>query len=172
MQALIYTYIYLELPQGFDVDDNQFQYVLKLKKNLYGLKQARLSWYKTLRDHLQQGFKQSESDLCFFHQGELILVCYVDDCLIFAHQKDDVNKLIATLQENFVLTDEGDITMFLGIQVEKWDNKEKEGLQLSQPHLMRRIIDAAGLTDQQLHDTPATKKATCKESNSEPHTHT
>ena len=58
----------------------------------------------------------------------MILVCYVDDCLIFAQKKDDVNKLIATLQENFVLTDEGDVMTYLGIQVEKWDNEEKEGL--------------------------------------------
>jgi len=70
------------------------------------------------------------------------------------------------------LTDEGDITPCPGIQVKKWDNEEKEGLQLSQPHLMRRIIDAAGLTDQQLHDMPAEpRKLLTKESNGEPCKH-
>ena len=43
---------------------------------------------------------------------------------------------------------------------------------MSQPHLMRRIIKAAGLTDQRLHDTPAEpRKLLTKESNGEPRKH-
>ena len=37
--------IYMELPQGFNVGTNSGIYVLKLQKNLYGLKQAGHNWF-------------------------------------------------------------------------------------------------------------------------------
>ena len=84
-QAPIDIEIYLQLPAGFDVEGGDRQrYALRLKKNLYRLKQAGLSWFDTLHIYLiDQGFTQSESDPCFFHHGKVILVCYVDDSLIF-----------------------------------------------------------------------------------------
>jgi len=97
-QAPIDINIYLGLPAGFTVEGNHNNYVLKLKKNLYGLKQAGLSWFEMLCNHLiSSGFKQSNSDPCFFHRGGLILVCYVDDCLIFSKSLADVDRLIADL---------------------------------------------------------------------------
>ena len=131
--------------------------MLRLEKNLYGLKQAGLSWFETLRTHLlEQGFIQSESDPCFFHCGQLILVCYVDDCLIFAPKKNSIDHLISNLQENFVLTDEGDVDIYLGIKIERLVGNENDNkLKLSQPHLTKQIIDMTNLTDQRMHDTPA-----------------
>ena len=37
--------IYMELPQGFNVGPESGGYVLKLQKNLYGLKQAGHNWF-------------------------------------------------------------------------------------------------------------------------------
>ena len=61
--------IYLELPGGFKIErEDKIKFMLQLKKNLYGLKQAGLSWFETLWDHLlKQGFTQSASDPCLFH---------------------------------------------------------------------------------------------------------
>ena len=39
-QANLDVDIYIELPQGFNVEPECRRYVLKLQKNLYGLKQA------------------------------------------------------------------------------------------------------------------------------------
>ena len=139
-QAPIDIEIYLELPAGFEVEGREkSKFVLRLKKNLYGLKQAGLSWFETLRTYLlEQGFTQSESDPCFFHRNKLILVCYVDDCLIFAPEQNSIDVLISDLQKNFVLTDEGDVNMYLGIKIEQLRNeKGTEMLKLSQPHLTR-----------------------------------
>ena len=89
-QALIDIEIYLELPTGFEVEGRErSKFILRLKKNLYSLKQAGLSWFDTLRTYLlEQGFMQSESDPCFFHHNKLILVCYIDDCLIFTPEQN------------------------------------------------------------------------------------
>jgi hypothetical protein len=71
---------YLDLPTDFSVDGDPKFYILELKKNCYGLRQAGLNWFDTLRDHLLDlGFTQSVFDPCCSIKGNLILLCYVDD---------------------------------------------------------------------------------------------
>ncbi len=60
-------------------------YVLKLLKNMYGLKQAGYNWYNKLTDVLLDlGFKQSLVDKCLFIKDSCIILVYVDDCLLFS----------------------------------------------------------------------------------------
>ena len=52
-QSDLEEYMWMQLPIGFQVDsqieaDPDKQYVLKLNKNIYGLKQGRLNWYEKL----------------------------------------------------------------------------------------------------------------------------
>ena len=53
--------IFMELPFGMSLPDKPAKlYVLKLKKNLYGLKQAGLNWFEYLKEGLEErGFCQS-----------------------------------------------------------------------------------------------------------------
>ena len=120
-QAPIDAEMYIDIPAGFHVEDgNQEEFVLKLKKTLYGLKQAGLNWFETLRAHLISiGFKQSISDPCHFHRGDLVLICYVDDCLLFCPDEAKIDNAVAELQSKFILTDEGDVSTYLGIDVKK-----------------------------------------------------
>ena len=128
--------------------------MLELKKNLYGLKQAGLNWFKTFKAHLlSKGFRQSAVDPCCFIQDDLVLLAYVDDCLIFNKKKIKVDKFISELKAVFNLTDEGDIATYLGMKIEK--NKAGNDFKLSQPHLTERIIQAVNLHDRRMHDTPA-----------------
>ena len=60
--------------------------------------------------------------------------------------------MIGSLQEEFTLADEGDITAYLGAEV----TKNKDGnLVVKQPFLIQRILEALNLQDQRMHDTPA-----------------
>ncbi len=49
---------------------------------------------------------------------DILFVVYVDDCLIFWKDNATIDKLIKELEEDFVLTDEGEASAFLGIDVE------------------------------------------------------
>ena len=47
---------------------------------------------------------------------------YMDDCLLFVCKPETLNKLITSLQQEFTLTDEGDVGTFLGLPI-KQDEK-------------------------------------------------
>ena len=75
--------IYMRIPAGYMVS-KPGKYLLKLKKNVYGLKDAGRTWH----EHLKQGlldrhFVQSKVDPCIFYKGTLILLIYVDDVICF-----------------------------------------------------------------------------------------
>lgn len=73
-------------------------YILKLNWSLYGLKQASLNWYKTLQTALQTyGFQPSKIDPCLYIDKDVILLSYVDDCIIVIHSINSINKLIISL---------------------------------------------------------------------------
>jgi len=78
--------IWMELPIRFqmieDPDHSQL-YMLKLKKNLYGLKQASFNWYEKMQDGLKdRGFKPSKVDQCLYMKDGMVILVYVDDCTV------------------------------------------------------------------------------------------
>ena len=104
---------------------------------------------------IQRSYTQSKVDLCLFYKKDSIIVTYVDDCIIFTKDHNKVKEIIKSLETNFKLTDEGDLSAYLGIDITKNQNNPWT---LSQPFLIERIIKALGLeVDSKTHDTPATK---------------
>ena len=103
--------IFMELPIGVDVPKGEIRkdYVLYLLKNLYGLKQASKTYFEFLCGHLQAhpiGMGLSRVDPCVCYKEDIILIMYVDDCLIFSKSKKLTDELIDQLKEKFTLTDE------------------------------------------------------------------
>ncbi len=77
--------VFMEQPEAFDF--GQKGHVWRLKKAVYGLKQAGRAWYQTIRAQLEGlGWKVAGSDPCLFIKdtpvGRLLLVLYVDDFLL------------------------------------------------------------------------------------------
>lgn len=66
-QADVDVPVYMEMPYGIDlVGADRKEYVLKLNKNLYGLKQASLTFFQLLSKGLvDRGFQPSMIDPCF-----------------------------------------------------------------------------------------------------------
>ena len=166
-QADLDVDIWMELPLGIEVAESPEQsraYVLKLKKSLYGLKQASLNWFEKLKQGLiDRGFKPSEIDPCLYLKENMVLLTYVDDCIIISPSKENIDRLVRSMQqgpENFKLTDEGDVNKFLGVEITKLDDHSFE---LSQPFLIDRIVTFLGLcknefeTDANSSSTPVAK---------------
>ena len=66
----------------------------------------------------------------------MIILTYVDNCIIVGPSKDQIDSLVESMKtgkENFVLTDEGDINEFLGIEITQLDDKR---FKVSQPFLI------------------------------------
>ena len=148
--------VYMEIPFGFTLDGSRRQ-VLKLEKNLYGLKQAAYNWYEFLKKGLEdRNFKQSQTDNCVFFRNDCIVLTYVDDCVIFSKSKKVADDLILSLEkghENFDFTDDGDLLTYLGISLEKSNEKWT----LTQPHLIQRTLKALDILSSNPKDTPAVK---------------
>jgi hypothetical protein len=160
-QAKTDVTIYMEIPAGCEVPEGD--YVCLLLKNLYGLKQAAKTWFEYLRDKLieegeQFGFQQSLIDPCIFYKDGIIIITYVDDCLIFSSKKELADELIVSLQEHFTLTQDEEVAAYLGVDIQVDDANDE--IQISQPFLIERIIKLLGnsVKDANVKDTPAIHK--------------
>ena len=96
-QSKLAAEVYMEIPKDFMTSDKNNDYVLKLNKSLYGLRQASISWFAHLKEHLeQQGFVPSKVDQCLFINHDKKIFCLVCiDHMFGMHQID--NGLIRCL---------------------------------------------------------------------------
>ena len=157
-QADVECDLYMEIPKMCNVGGGKRDHVLKLKKNLYGSKQAGKVWFRHLLKGLKQrGFKQSRADECVFYKGSTIFVVYVDDGILIGPDASEIDDIIKSLQEDYNLTDEGDLKEYLGIRCDK---TRTGGLKLTQPTLIERILRTVGITAEtkvRKRRTPANK---------------
>jgi hypothetical protein len=107
--------IYCEQPEGFEDGSNR---VCKLKKSLFGLKQAPRLWHKHVDGVLKDlGFVQSLSDEALYLKGSSWILLYVDDILVSDETEGQVAAVIAGLQARYTLTVSDQVTQFLGLNV-------------------------------------------------------
>jgi hypothetical protein len=142
---------------------NSDMHVLLLTKNLYGLRQAGNNWFDKLRESLHaRKFKQSSVDPCLFVRHDIIIVVYVDDCLLFARDDKILDDFIQDLKSDFNLTCEGDVGAFLGIQ---FTRNGRGQMEMTQTGLIAKIIKECGLdSESKRHNTPAVTKLLQKDS--------
>ena len=114
--------IYMDQPGGFTIKGKE-HLVCRLKRNLYGLKQARRQWYKKFDSFMvEHGYDRTASDHCVFvkkfSDGEfIILLLYVDDMLIIGRDIDKIDKLKKELSKSFEMKDLGPTSQILGIKI-------------------------------------------------------
>ena len=118
--------IYIKIPKGYNKEGLEGK-VIKLRKAIYGLRQAGCQWYQKLKKVLKKfSLKQTASDPHTFAvqkvvQGvhlTLILPIYVDD-LIPISNKALTNNFEYWIHDYFEVTDPTDVEYFLGIQVHR-----------------------------------------------------
>ena len=142
--------VYIECPQGYEPPNGE-DMVLKLNKSLYGQAEAPRMWYEKLKKGLEaQEFCTSKVDPCMFLSKKVIILAYVDDCLLFAKNKKDLDDLIQSFEDdgdkfNWEMTiEEGDVSEHLGIKIHPLENG---GYKFTQPGLVKNILETTKMID-------------------------
>ncbi|GJQ92982.1 retrovirus-related pol polyprotein from transposon TNT 1-94 [Tanacetum coccineum] len=150
--------IYMSQPEGFVVQGKE-DYVCKLRKSLYGLKQSPRQWYKRFDSFMvKHGFSRSAYDCCVYHKkapsGSLIyLLLYVDDMLVATKDMEEVKKLKILLNTEFDMKDLGAARKILGMEIIR-DRKHGK-LFLSQKSYIEKIISRFGMSSAKSVNTPS-----------------
>ena len=119
-QADVKVPIYLHTPPGIELNESgsQDKMVLKLKKNLYGLRDAGRTWWEHLSEGLtEMGFHSTETDQCVFVKDDVIILICVDDCVILSKNEDKIIETMELLKKKYAIIDEGNMEEYLGIEL-------------------------------------------------------
>ncbi|CAI7843846.1 unnamed protein product [Closterium sp. NIES-54] len=116
--------VYMTQPPGYEDGTGR---LCKLKKSIYGLKQAPLCWYHKLAAVLEEmGFRTSSCDERLFVKGEgeklVMFLVYVDDILLFSSSMKEIQNVQQQLMKNFKCKTFGEVKYYLGIHVESDPN--------------------------------------------------
>ena len=146
--------IYLKQPPGYQFKNKEKVY--RLKKSLYGLKQAARVWNQTLHESLiKNGCKQSETDKCLYSLtsgGEVSYVLiHVDDLLVASSSEQHGDELMCSVGKDFELKNLGEVKQYLGINIRKDD---AGNFVISQSDYIEKIIEAAGLGEAKISKFP------------------
>jgi len=146
--------VYIEQLGGFILGNDE-KFVCKLKKELYGIKQAPHAWYYCLDKYLQQqGFTKGYANRNLYIKvgnGKLLIVIVCVDDIIFGSNEESVSQRYASfMQQEFEMSLLGELTYFLGLQVQQAQN----GIFLSQTKYLKKIIKKYGMEDCKLVCTP------------------
>ena len=124
LQSLVDKDVFVEPAPGHDPRDSKTGEVMvyKLQRSLYGLAQSPVLWYDTIDGILVViGFGPTQSYPCVYTHGSgvtlVILTLYVDDILITGKDPTPVKQKKKKLKERFEMTDIGEISRILGMEV-------------------------------------------------------
>lgn len=122
--------LYMQMPPGLPtVDSDGNKLVAKLRKSLYGLRQAGREWADLLSSFLTSwGFRRSAIDICLYlytSGGHLLyIVVWVDDCVIVDNHAPLREAFVKDLGSRFPVEDKGDLEWILQVRVTRdWDER-------------------------------------------------
>jgi hypothetical protein len=142
----------MEQPQGFMQDSSL---VCRLKKSLYGLKQALRAWYSKMESYLlSQNFVHCKLDPNVYmlktDDSLLLLVLYVDDLLITRCSTSTIAAVKRILHDRFLMMDMGPLHFFLGLEI----SQDASSIKLSQAKYARDLLERFHMKDYKSAPTP------------------
>ena len=116
--------VYMDQPVGFNEEGKEHM-VCKLKKSIYGLKQASRQWYLKFNDTITSfGFKENIVDRCIYLKVSgskfIFLILYIDDILLATNDLGLLSETKKFLSNNFEMNDIGEA---LGLSQKAYINK-------------------------------------------------
>ena len=162
--------IYMEIPEAFEsVNADRKTHVFRLKKSIYGLKQASRVWNEKFTNTITaMGFTQSAADPCIFiksnaeNQPAVIIGIFVDDCFVLG-EDNLINNTTEQLMKKFNMHNLGELSYALGIKVEQ----QQQSTQLSQTAYVDKLLDKFNMQNATPVFTPLPEKPQQDETNNE-----
>nr|GFB69807.1 hypothetical protein [Tanacetum cinerariifolium] len=113
--------VYMEQPEGF-VNPKYPNHVCKLKRSIYGLKQASRQWNKRFDDEIKKfGFTLNPNEPCVYIKASgsyiAILILYVNDILLMGNNIPMLQDVKSYLGRSFAMKDLGEAAYILGIKI-------------------------------------------------------
>ena len=144
--------VYMDEPEGFKTNPEM---VCKLRKSLYGTKQASRLWYNSIDNCLISDlkFKRSEMDPCIYYYNSgsafIFIMIYVNNILIISNDSSLVGTIKAKLKDKFNIRW---ISTYLGISCQ-FDPKKKT-LFMEQPHIVDQLMKQCNMVGCKPVSTP------------------
>ncbi|KAG7564376.1 Ribonuclease H-like superfamily [Arabidopsis suecica] len=139
--------VYMRQPEGFIIE-GQKDMVCKLKKSIYGLKQASRQWYLKFDEIITKfGFKENIVDPCIYLKISgskfIFLVLYVDDILLASSDLGLLHETKSYLSKNFEMKDMREASYVIGIEI--FRDRSLGILGLSQKAYIDKVLERYGM---------------------------
>jgi hypothetical protein len=126
---------------------------LRLKRAIYGLKQAALAWWKVLDKSMGElGFTRlcSDSRLFVNKDQSIVVIVYVDKVLFLGADKKKLLKTKELFMKQWECRDLGDAQEFLRMRIRRKDGK----IYLDQSTYLQKVIERFNLQNVKPAPTP------------------
>lgn len=146
--------IHMEQPNGFKREECM-NYVCKLNKYIYDLKQSLRAWFRKIAEFLElNGFKIMNIDASLFlkHVNDRVVVVpvYMDDIIITGDVLEEITQLKSNMCIHFRMKDLGRLSRFLVLELEY----SNEGILQHQKKYASDVVQTFGILNSKLAPTP------------------
>ena len=141
--------VYMKQPEGFITNGND-HIVCKLKKSIYGLKQASHQWYLKFHDVIFSfSFMENVIDQCIYHKVNkskiIFLALYMDDILLASNDLGLLHEVKQFLSQQFDMKDMGEAFYVIGIKIKRDGSQRILGL--SQETYIDKVLERFRMKD-------------------------
>ena len=141
--------IYMQQPDGF-VDKDHPEMVCRLRKSLYGLKQAARCWNKAIDELFKNsGYFESDADPCIYYkrveESFVIAAVYVNDFLIASNDTELLTLKRKRLRKRFDMEDQGKDHYWFSLSSKQ--NRKQGVLTINQGACLTSALKRFGMSD-------------------------
>ena len=143
--------LYMKQPEGFIVKGKE-NYVCKLLRSLYGIKQAGNIWNHDLHNTLVTlGFTRLKSDACIYTKGSLsngdflLVALWVDDLLAAGQSRANLDAFKVDFSKCYEVKDLNAAHHYLGWIIER--DRSKKILKVTQQQFIIDVLKTFGMYD-------------------------
>ena len=139
--------VYIKMPEGYKLfypKDQNAEGIARLIKTLYGLRQTPRAWFKVLdRLFRSQGFSRLNEDSSLYISGDLIILIFVEDIVLFSKNKKAIREAKGWLSEAFKMVDLGSLKLFLGMQIDR--NRGEKTMVVGQERYIAKVLERCNM---------------------------